>query len=132
MENGFENSFGSLGETTNRLVSSAQTTPISLLLGQWQYLHRQNVLFIKFFKDAALAAHRVNGHNGALQGQQIQQPRNGLDLIGLVIDFAWPGDQLLLTRPRRDHVDGGLSRRRIKGAAKRLAINSDNTVERVM
>src|SRR5208282_1709983 len=41
-------------------------------------------------RDVALATHGVDGHHRAPDGQQLEQRRNGDDLVGLVADLVCP------------------------------------------
>jgi hypothetical protein len=73
--------------------------------------------------DVALAAHRVDGDDGALDGQHVQQPGDGDDLVGLVGHLDLGEHEALARGEGRDHVNRRLGAFR---AAQRLAIDRDD------
>ena len=76
--------------------------------------------------DRGLTPHSVQRHDAVLQGELIQQRRNGGDLVGLAINAALAKHQALLTGPGAHQVQGCLLSSMIKRASQRLAINGNH------
>jgi hypothetical protein len=73
--------------------------------------------------DFFLAAHRIYGDNGALQGKGFDQFWNGGDFIGFVIGLELAQHQSELRSPGTDHVYGRLSVGFVVRSAKSFAID---------
>src|SRR4051812_34466669 len=78
------------------------------------------------FGDRGLAAHRIQRHDAVLQGELVQQRRNGGNLVRLAIDAALAQHQALLTGPGAHQVQGRLLASMVERAPQRLAINGDH------
>ncbi len=76
--------------------------------------------------DLALATDGVDGHHGPLDHQEIQELRNGDDLVRLVLDPGLSQNHVLLGAPGRDHVDRRLRAGLLVGAPERLAVDRDD------
>ena len=72
----------------------------------------QNVVGL-FFEypggDGTLAPHRVNGHDGPVERQQIKQFWDRGNLVGFVRDFLLAEHKSLVCAEGRDHVNGSLA-----------------------
>src|SRR4051794_16333515 len=91
-------------------------------------LEGQNVVGLlvqDLLRDAALASHGLDGHDGALDRQQVQQLGDGDDLIGLVRHLDLTQHEALTGRKGRHHVKRALALL-AKGLARRLAIDGDH------
>ncbi len=75
--------------------------------------------------DILLTAHRVDGHGGVLQVEQVEQLRDSGDFIGLLIYFDLAEGGVMLIDPRGDHVNGVLLGGPVETPAQRLAVNGD-------
>src|SRR3954447_23310978 len=69
---------------------------------------------IRFFADdlsgnVLLTAHRINGDQTAFNIQQVQQSRDGGDLITLVIDLLLCQYHVISIAPGTDHVNDGFT-----------------------
>lgn len=53
-----------------------------------------------------LTADGIHCDDGALEGQQGDELRNGDDLVALVLDLHLAKNETMGARPRRDHMDG--------------------------
>src|SRR5215470_9688226 len=73
--------------------------------------------------NVRLAAHGVDAHQRALQLQQPQQPGDGGDLVGLVLNGHLPQRQAAHPGPGADYVQAGLAQP--AAAAQRLAVDLD-------
>src|SRR5208282_446727 len=85
-------------------------------------LQREDVVGLlvdDFLRDVALATHGVDGHHRALDGQQLEQRRNGDDLVGLVADSGLPEHHALARGEGRNKR--GLGRRAESGIAPPVA-----------
>src|SRR3954470_7750972 len=78
------------------------------------------------FGGRGLAAHRIQRHDAVLQGELVQQRRNGGDLVRLTIDAALAQHQALLTGPGAHQVQWRLLASMVERASQRLAINGDH------
>src|SRR4051794_30730264 len=58
--------------------------------------------------DVTLTADRVNGHDSAFESHQVEQLRNGDDLVGFLRHLDLPEHEALARREGGDHVDGAL------------------------
>jgi hypothetical protein len=67
--------------------------------------------------DVALAAHGIDGHDGALDLQHIEKRRNGDDLVRFVLDLDLAEHQTLARRECGHHMDRGLSSSFVGGSA---------------
>ena len=76
--------------------------------------------------DRGLAAHGIDRYDAALQFQQVQQPGNGGNLMGLGIGLPLAQDQLCLRGPGADHMQRGHPLPAVVGAAGGLAVNGDH------
>ena len=76
--------------------------------------------------DVALAAHGVDGHHRALDGQKLEQRRNGDDLVGLVADLGLPEHHALARGEGRDDMDRRFGPLLLVGAPHRLAVDGDH------
>ena len=83
-------------------------------------------LVLDLLGDGALAAHRVDGDDGALDRHHVEQRRNGDDLVGLLGDRDLPQHQPLPGRESRNHVDRLLGVLPGAGAARGLAVDGDD------
>ena len=63
-----------------------------------------------FLGDVALAAHRVDGHDGALDRHHVEQLGDGDDLVRLLRHLDLAEHEALARREGRDHVDRRLAR----------------------
>ena len=79
-----------------------------------------------FLSDVALAAHGVDGHHRALDGQQVEQRGNGDDLVGLVADLGLPEHHALARGEGRDDMNGLVRPLLPVGAPHRLAVDGDH------
>ena len=79
-----------------------------------------------FLRDVALAAHSVDGHHRALDGQQVEQRGNGDDLVGLVADLDLPEHHALAGGEGRNDMDGLFGPLLLVGAPHRLAVDGDH------
>jgi len=75
---------------------------------------------------SALAAHGVDGDDGAVDRQHIEKRRDGDDLIGFVRHFDLAEDEALARRESGHHVDRRFSASLVGGAAQRLAVDGDH------
>jgi hypothetical protein len=73
--------------------------------------------------NGLLAAHGVDGHQGAVQVEQLQERRDGRDFIGFHIDRYLSQRQVLCGGPSADQVQRAELGR--AGAAQRLTIDGD-------
>ena len=92
-------------------------------------LQRENVIGLLVddcLRDFALAAHGVDGHHRALDGQKLEQRRNGDDLVGLVADLGLPEHHALARGEGRDDMDGVFGPLLLVGAPHRLAVDGDH------
>src|SRR5207245_10140148 len=65
-------------------------------------------LALDLASNGRLASHRIDGHNTAFDGEQLEQFWNGRDLIGLGISFDLAyNEATVIGTPRREHVQGG-------------------------
>ena len=78
--------------------------------------------------DGALAAHRVRGHDAALEREHLQQLRNGCDLVGSVIHRHLAQDQPCAAGPSRDEVQGRGFGGAVIRTAQRLAVHRDHAL----
>src|SRR5258708_3388757 len=79
-----------------------------------------------FLGDVALAAHGVDGDDGALDRQHVEKRRDGDDLVGLVRHFDLAEHEALARREGRHHMDRGFSAFLVGGAAQRLTVDGDH------
>jgi hypothetical protein len=79
-----------------------------------------------FLGDVALAAHGVDGDDGAVDCQHIEKRRDGDDLIGFVRHFDLTEYDALARRESGHHVDRRFSASLVGGAARRLAVDGDH------
>jgi len=79
-----------------------------------------------FLGDVALAAHGVDGDDGAVDRQHIEKRRDGDDLVGFVRHFDLAEHEALARRESGHHVDCGFSASLVGGAARRLAVDGDH------
>ena len=80
--------------------------------------------------DLLLAAHGIDGDDGALEGQQVEKLGDGGDLVGLLIHRPCAQHQLLLGTPGRDHMHRTPVPGPVEGAAKGLAVHRHDAFER--
>ena len=76
-------------------------------------LHGQYVMPVAFpdlASNVLLTAHRINGHDGPREVEQLQQPGNRRDLIGLVADGYLAQGQVVGRCPGTHQVQGRLPR----------------------
>src|SRR6202166_1852396 len=76
--------------------------------------------------DRFLAAHRVQGHDAALEIQRVEQFRNCSNLVRLVADLALAEHQAPLAGRGADDMQWALIAATVEGTAHRLAINGDD------
>ena len=76
--------------------------------------------------DVALAAHRVDGHDGAFDGHHVEQLGDGDDLVGLLRHLDLAEHEPLTRREGGDHVDRRLAALLLAGAARGLAVDGDH------
>src|ERR1700692_381348 len=76
--------------------------------------------------DRFLAAHRVQGHDAALEIQRVEQFRNGSNLVRLIADLALAEHQAPLARAGADDMQRALIAATVEGTAHRLAIDGDD------
>jgi len=107
-----------LGE--ERLDILAQASPVAL-----EGRHPVGALSGDLLGDGAPAAPRVDCHRRPLDGQHIQEPRDGDDLVRLVRRFDSAQHQVLVRAPGREPVDGRLRPTFPIGAPEPLAVNGD-------
>jgi hypothetical protein len=100
-------------------------------------LQRKDVvglLVYDLLSNSALAAHRVDGHHCALDGQQLQQGGDGDDLVGLVAHPGLSEHHALARGEGGDDMNGvfrpssgwRLPPLLLVGAPHRLAVDSDH------
>src|SRR5687768_11304096 len=74
-------------------------------------LQRQEViasLVQDLCRNLRLASHGINGHNTAVDGQQLQESWNRCDLIRFAVRLQLANDETAVLRtPSRQHVQGG-------------------------
>ena len=100
----------------------ASLKPLALLLGHEQFdilaqralvaLQGEDVIGLlveDLLGDVALAAHRVDGDDGALDRHHVEQLRDGDDLVGFLRHLDLPEHEALARREGGDHVDGRLA-----------------------
>ena len=75
--------------------------------------------------DGALAAHGVDGDDGTLDGQHVEQLGDGEDLVGLVRHLDLPQHQPLARGEGRDHVDGCVAAL-LSRSTRGLAVDGDH------
>ena len=88
--------------------------------------HVIGVFIQDFLGNIALATHRIDGHDGALDRHHIEERRDGDDFVGLFRHLDLPKHKPLACRKRRNHVDGGFRAFLLIGPAHRLAIDGDH------
>jgi len=76
--------------------------------------------------DRLLAAHRVQGHDAALEIQRVEHFRDCSNLVRLVADLALAEHQPPLAGPGADDMQRALIAATVEGTAHRLAINGDD------
>lgn len=76
--------------------------------------------------DLGLRAHGVDGHEGALQSQALEQARDGGDLVRLVGSRLLAEHQALAAGPGRDEVKRLAALGAVVSASGGLAINGDD------
>ena len=94
---------------------------------------RQHVIGLHgedFLGDVALAADRVDGDDGALDRQQVEQLGDGDDLVRLVRHLDLAEHQALMRGKGRHHMDRRLGALLPAGAAQRLAVDGDHLLGR--
>lgn len=94
--------------------------------------HGQDIvrfLLDDFLTYGGLGAHRVNGYNGTFYIEQIQQFRNGRDLVAFSIRFPLSQAEVILHAPGMDKVDGRLAVEGIFRAPDALAVNGDDLLQ---
>ncbi len=77
-------------------------------------------------RDFALATRSVDGHHCAFDGQQLEQRRNGDDLVRLVADPGLAEHHALARGEGRDDMDRLFGPLLLVGAPHRLAVDSDH------
>ncbi len=77
-------------------------------------------------RDVGLRAHRVEGHDAAADVEQVQKRRNRRDLVRFGVDSLLREHQLLLARPRRDHMQHRPRVVLVVAALQRLAVDGDD------
>ena len=83
-------------------------------------------LGLDLVRDGRLTSHRIDSHNTAFDGEQLQEFRNSGDLIGLRIRFDLAHDEAtLIGTPSREHMQRGRSCRSIKRRFHCFAIERD-------
>ena len=83
-------------------------------------------LALDLASNGRLASHRIDGHNKAFDGEQLEQFWNGRNLIGLGISFDLAyNEATVIGTPRREHVQGGGRCGAVKGGFHRFAIKGD-------
>ena len=76
--------------------------------------------------DVALAAHGIDGHDGAFDRQHVEQLRDSADLVGLLRHLDLAEHQALPRGEGRDHVDRRLGAALLVGSARGLAVGRDH------
>ena len=82
--------------------------------------------FDNFPGNFFLAPHGINRNSGSLELKQLEQARNGCDLVGLLFGFDLAQDNAILSRPSTDHVNERLAVCVAKRPTQSLAINRDD------
>ena len=75
-----------------------------------------------FAGDLLLTSHGVDSHQGTGEFQQVEQARNGNNLVFLAVDGLLSKDDALLGSPGRDQVQGRASFAGISGAPRGFAV----------
>ena len=88
------------------------------------------LLIQDFLGNTALAAHRIDGHDGALDRHHIEERRDGDNLIRLFCHLDLPEHEALACRERRNHVDWGFCTFLLVGPAHRLAVDGNHVRRR--
>ena len=78
--------------------------------------------------NLALTVERISGHDGAFEGQHLQQLRHRGDLVRLGLGGDLRQDQPLLTAPGADHVQGGFAAGAIERAPQHFAVDGDDAL----
>ena len=100
-----------------------------LAQGALVVLERENIVSLlveDLARDGALAPHRVNGHDGAVDCQHVQQFRDRHDLVRLLRHLDLAKHQPLARREGGNHMDGGFLPLFLIRAAHRLAVDRDH------
>ena len=97
-------------------------------------LHGQHVvclLFANLCGDLGLATHRVDGHDGLRQVEQLQQPRDRGDLVRLLLARLLAEHEAILRGPSEHQIPlAATAERAVVAAAQRLAINGHDLARR--
>ena len=112
---------------------SAANSSTSSQQGALIAFERQHVIGLHgedFLGDVALAADRVDGDDGALDRQQVEQLGDGDDLVRLVRHLDLAEHQALMRGKGRHHMDRRLGALLPAGAAQRLAVDGDHLLGR--
>lgn len=88
------------------------------------------LLFADLPGNFRLSPQGVDRHGATFEAQQLQQLRDGRDLVRLVFDGHLPQCQPVLAGPRRHQMQHGLAGLPGEGATQRFAIDGDQLASR--
>ena len=107
-----------LGLTEKLLYTFIEVTLIGL---EGQYLIPS--WFHPLLSDGFLTPHGIHAHNTPFECQELEEFREGGNLIGLLLGFHLSQHYPIFCGPSTDHMDSGLVGLPIIRAAQRLTVN---------
>lgn len=97
-------------------------------------LHLQHVVGAATADGAGrllLAVHGIESHDGPLDGQHLQQPRHGRDLVRFLFGGQLTERESQLAGPGIDHMQGLSANRFVEGLPQRFAVDGDGLTAQV-